>query len=144
MDVFLEEDALNVQLIQELRQQRDELDRRRKGRLLDAGVHGGALAQQQSPPTVDQEMDEMVTQLRSLKPTKTEPIAAARSMPFLNQIRIDPRKFTTLTNQATVQGLAQGYGPAPGYEDWQNSTQPPQDFQPPQDSQYPQDSTASR
>ena len=53
MDVLPEEDALNVQLIQELRQQRDELDRRREGGLLDAGVHGGALAQQQSPPTVD-------------------------------------------------------------------------------------------
>ena len=84
MDVLLEKDALNVQLIQELRQQRDELDCRRKGRLLDAGIHRGALAQQQSPHTVDQEMDEIVTQPRSLKPTKTEPIAAARSMPFLN------------------------------------------------------------
>ena len=46
MDVFLEEDALNVQLIQELRQQRDELDCRREGRLLDVGVHGGVLTQQ--------------------------------------------------------------------------------------------------
>ena len=42
MDVLPEEDALNVQLIQELRQQRDEVDRRREGRLLDLGVHGGA------------------------------------------------------------------------------------------------------
>ena len=45
MDVLLEEDPLNIQLIQELRQQRGELDRRREGRLLDAGVHGGALMQ---------------------------------------------------------------------------------------------------
>jgi hypothetical protein len=92
MDILPEEDALNIQLIQELRQQRDELDRR----LLDLGVHGGAPTQQQSPSTVDQEMDEMVSQLRSLKLTKTELAAAARSMPFLNQIRIDPRKFATL------------------------------------------------
>ena len=58
MDVLLEEDALNVQLIQELRQQRDEVDRRREGRLLDLGVHGGAT--QQQLPTTDQEVDEMV------------------------------------------------------------------------------------
>ena len=45
MDVLLEEDALNLQLIQELRQQRDGLDRRREGRLLDSGVHKGALMQ---------------------------------------------------------------------------------------------------
>ena len=38
MDVLLEEDVLNVQLIQELRQQRP-------------GVHGGALTQQQLPTT---------------------------------------------------------------------------------------------
>jgi hypothetical protein len=56
--------------------------------------------------------------------------------------KIDPRKFTTLSNQAIAQG------PAPGYEDWQNSTRPPQDSRhpqdsrPPQGSQYPQDSTA--
>jgi len=105
----------------------------------------------------------MLSQLRSLKLTKTELTAAARSMPFLNQIRIDPRKFTTLLDQAAVQGSAQGYSSAPGYEDWQNSSQapfvpqgcrspqdcrPPQDCQPPQDFryphdfQYPQDSTA--
>ena len=52
MDVLLEEDALNIQLIQELRQQRP-------------GVHGGALTQQQSPSTVDQETDEIVGQPRS-------------------------------------------------------------------------------
>jgi hypothetical protein len=54
IDVLPEEDALNVQLIQELRQQRNQLDRRREGRLLDpvrSGVHGGALTQQQSPAT---------------------------------------------------------------------------------------------
>ena len=48
MDVLPEEDALNVQLVQELRQQRNEISRRRKGRLLDLvrpGVHGGALVQ---------------------------------------------------------------------------------------------------
>ena len=74
----------------------------------------------------------MVTQLRSLKPTETEPMAAAQSMPFLNRIRMDPRKFTTLTNQS----LAQRYSSVLGYKDWQNSTQAP--FVP-QDSQYPQD-----
>ena len=50
----LEEDVLNVQLIQELRQQRNELGRQREGRLLDLarpGVHGGALMQQQLPTT---------------------------------------------------------------------------------------------
>ena len=70
MDVLPEEDVLNVQLIQELRQQRP-------------GVHGGALTQQQSP-TTDQEVDEMVGQLRSQKLTKTEPAAAVRAMPFLD------------------------------------------------------------
>ena len=53
MDVLPEEDALNVQLVQELRQQRNEISRRRKGRLLDLvrpGVYGGALVQQ-SPAT---------------------------------------------------------------------------------------------
>ena len=52
MDVLLEEDFLNIQLIQELRQQRNKLDRRREGRPVDLvrlGVHGGALMQQQSP-----------------------------------------------------------------------------------------------
>jgi hypothetical protein len=39
IDVLPEEDALNVQLIQELRQQRDKLNHR----LLDSGVYGGAL-----------------------------------------------------------------------------------------------------
>ena len=96
MDVLPEEDALNVQLIQELRQQRDEVDRRREGRLLDSGVHGGAT--QQQSPTTDQEVDEMVGQLRSQKLSKTEPAAAARSMPFLNQIRMDLKELTTLSN----------------------------------------------
>ena len=86
MAILPEEDVLNVQLIQELRQQRNELDRQREGRLLDL------------------------------------------------------RKHTTLLNQAAVQSPAQGYSSAPGYENWQNSTQPPQDCQPPQGSQYSQDS----
>jgi len=43
IDILLEEDALNVQLIQELRQQRNKLNRRREGRLLDPGIHRGAL-----------------------------------------------------------------------------------------------------
>ena len=134
MDVLPEEDVLNVQLIQELRQRRP-------------GVHGGALTQQQSP-TTDQEVDERVGRLRSQKLTKTEPAVATRAMPFLDQIRMDPKKLTTLSNQAAAQGPAQGYSLAPGYEDWQNSTrypqdsQPPQDSRPPQGSQYPQDSTA--
>jgi hypothetical protein len=90
MDVLLEEDVLNVQLIQELRQQR-------------LGVHGGALTQQQSP-TTDQEVDEMVGQLRSQKLSKTEPAVATRSMPFLDQIRMDLKELTTLSNQAAAQG----------------------------------------
>ena len=82
IDVFPEE-ALNVQLIQELWQQRNELNCRRKGRLLGSvrpGVHR-APTQQQSLST-DQEIDEM----------------------------------------AAAWGLAQGYGPAPEYEDWQSRT----------------------
>ena len=45
MAVLPEEDVLNVHLIQELRQQGNELDRRREGRLLDlvrSGVQKGA------------------------------------------------------------------------------------------------------
>ena len=57
MDVLPEEDVLNVQLIQELRQQR-------------LGVRGGALTQQQSPAT-DQETGEMVSQMESLRLSKT-------------------------------------------------------------------------
>jgi len=102
MDILLEEDALNIQLIQELWQQRDELNRRREGRLLNLGIHREALTQQQSPSTIDQEMDKILSQLRSLKLTKTELTAAAQLMPFLNQIRIDLRKFTTLLDQAAV------------------------------------------
>jgi hypothetical protein len=138
MDILPEEDALNVQLIQELRQQR-------------LGVHGGALTQQQSP-TTDQEVDEIAGQLRNQTLTKTEPAVATRSMPFFNRIRMDPEKLTTLSNQAAAQGPAQGpaqgYGPVPGYKDWQNSTRYPQDSRPrqnfryPQGSRYPQDSTA--
>ena len=54
MAVLPEEDALNVQLIQELRQQRNEINRKREGRLLNPvrpGVRGGALMPQQSPTT---------------------------------------------------------------------------------------------
>ena len=92
-------------------------------------------------PTVDQEMEEIVSQLRSLKLTKPELAVAVRSMPFLDRIRMDPRKFTMLLNQAVVQRPAQGYSPAPGCEDWQN-TRPPQNSRHPQDFRYPQDSTA--
>ena len=67
-------------------------------------------------PTTDQEMDKMVSQLKSLRLSKMELAVAARPMPFLDQIQMDPKKFTTLLNQATVQSLG------PGYEDWQNST----------------------
>ena len=45
MAVLPKEDVLNVHLIQELRQQRNELDRRREGRLFDpvrSGVQKGA------------------------------------------------------------------------------------------------------
>ena len=141
MDVLLK-DPLNIQLIQELRQQRNKLDHGRKGRLLDLGVHGGAPIQQQLP--IDQEKEEIVSQPRSLKLSKTEPVAATRSMLFLNRVRMDPKKLTTPSNQAAAQGPVQGYGPAPGYKDWQNSTRYPQDCQPPQDFRYPQDSTTFR
>ena len=70
MDVLPEEDVLNIQLIQELRQQRP-------------GIHGGALTQQQLP-TTDQEVDEKAGQLRSQRLSKTEPAAATRAVPFLN------------------------------------------------------------
>jgi hypothetical protein len=86
----------------------------------------------------------MGSQLKSLRLSKTEPAVATRAMPFLNQIRIDLKKLTTLSNQAAAQGPAQGYGLAPGYKDWQNSTRPPQDSRYPQGSQYPQDSTTFR
>jgi hypothetical protein len=79
MDVLPEEDILNIQLIQELRQQRDKLNRR----LLDLGVYRGAPTQQQSP-TIDQEMGEIGSQLKSLRLSKTEPTGATRAMPFLN------------------------------------------------------------
>ena len=144
MTVLPEEDAQNVQLIQELRQQRNEIDRRREGRLLDPVgpvVHEGA-AVQSPPASTDQEMEELVSQLRSLKLNKAELATVAQSMPFLNRIRMDPRKFTALLNQATAQS------PGPGHEDWQNSARPPQDSRLLQDSRhpqgfrYPQDSTA--
>ena len=107
MDVLLEEDPLNIQLIQELRQQRP-------------GVHGGALTQQKSPAT-DQEMGEMVGQLRSQKLSKTEPAVATRLILLLDQIQMDPRKFITLTNQAAAQGPVQGYSLVLKYKDWQNT-----------------------
>ena len=81
-------------------------------------------------------MDEMVGQPKSLRLTETELAVAARSMLFLDRVRMDPKKLTTLSNQAAAQGpaqgLVQGYSPAPGYEDWQSRTR------------YPQDSTAFR
>ena len=54
----------------------------------------------------------------------------------------------SIDQETTVQRPAQGYSPAPGHEDWQNSTRPPQGSRypqgsrPPQDSQYPRDFTA--
>ena len=54
MAILPEKDVLNVQLMQELRQQRDELDHGRDGRLLNPvrpGVRGGALMPQRSPTT---------------------------------------------------------------------------------------------
>ena len=53
MDTLPEEDALNIQLIQELRQERNKPDRRRERRLLDLVgpvVYGGPLVQL---PTTD-------------------------------------------------------------------------------------------
>ena len=52
--ILPEEEVLNIQLIQELRQQRNELNRQGEGRLLDLGrpgIRGGALMLQQSPTT---------------------------------------------------------------------------------------------
>jgi hypothetical protein len=104
MTVLLEEDTQNVQLIQELRQQRNEINHRREERLLNPVgpvVYGGAAVQ--SPPAfTDQEMEELVSQLRSLKLNKAELATVAQSMPFLDRIRMDPKKFITLLNQATV------------------------------------------
>jgi hypothetical protein len=88
MAVLPEEDAQNVQLIQELQQQRNELNRQREGRLLNPvkpGVHGGALTQEQSP-TTDQEVDEMAGQLKSQRLSKTELAVATRLTPFLDRI----------------------------------------------------------
>jgi len=45
MAILPEEDVLNVQLIQELRQQRNKLNRRREGRLLDPRKHTTLLNQ---------------------------------------------------------------------------------------------------
>ena len=108
MDILLE-DPLNIQLIQELRQQRNKLYCGSKKRLLDPvgpTVHGGVLMQQQQlPPIVDQETEEIVSQPRSLKLSKTEPVAATRSMLFLNRVRMDLKKLTTPSNQAAAQGL---------------------------------------
>ena len=56
----LPKDVLNIQLIQELQQQRNELNYRGEGRLLGLNIHRGALTQQQSPPTIDQEMDKII------------------------------------------------------------------------------------
>jgi len=61
------------------------------------------MQQQQPPPTVNQEMEEMVGQLRSLKLNKTELAVAARSMPFLDRIRMDPKKYVMMLNQALIQ-----------------------------------------
>ena len=47
INTLLKEDALNIQLVQELRQQRNKLNRQREGRLPDLarpGIHRGALA----------------------------------------------------------------------------------------------------
>ena len=55
MAVLLEEDALNVQLIQELQQQRNELDRRREGRLLDPARSGVQKGAQMPPVSINQE-----------------------------------------------------------------------------------------
>jgi hypothetical protein len=43
-------------------------------------------------------MDEMVSQLKSLKLNKMELAVAIRSMPFLDRIRKDPERFTALLN----------------------------------------------
>jgi len=43
-------------------------------------------------------MEEMVGQLRSLKLSKAELAVAAQSMPFLDRIWMDPRKYVMLLN----------------------------------------------
>ena len=60
--------------------------------------------QQQLP---DQEMDEMVSQLKSLKLNKTELAVAVQSMLFFNRIQMDPRKYVMLLNRAAVQSSVQ-------------------------------------
>ena len=100
-----------MQLIQEIRQQRNKLNyRSKKGLLNPVGpiIHKGAPTQQQSPST-DQEMDKIVGQLKSLRLTKTELAVAVQSIPFLNQIQKDPKRFTSLLNQAAAQSLAPEY-----------------------------------
>jgi len=47
-------------------------------------------------------MDEMVSQLKRLRLSKTELAVAIQSIPFLNQIQKDLERFTTLLNQAAV------------------------------------------
>jgi len=63
-------------------------------------------------------MDKMVSQLKSLRLSKSELAVAIQLMPFLNQIQKDPKRFMALLNWATAQSL----GPTIGYKDWQNST----------------------
>jgi len=57
ISVLSHENTQEMQLVRELRQQRDEVNRRREGRLLDLIgpiVHGGVLMRQQQPhPSVD-------------------------------------------------------------------------------------------
>ena len=133
------------QVSQETDPELKKLDRRREGRLLDPVRSGVQERAQVLPVSIDQEMDEMVNQLKSLRLNKAELATVAQSMPFLDRIRMDPVRFMTLLNQAAVQSPAQGYSPTLEYEDWQNSTRAPfisQDSQYPQSSRYPQDSTA--
>ena len=107
-----------------------------------------------------QSLRQLVKQFRNQQPVQRDKVSRNREGRLLDLVRPGVHRGALVqqqspaTNQAAVQGLAQGYGLAPGYEDWQNSTQhpqdfrppqgsrPPQGFQPPQDSQYPQDSTA--
>ena len=49
-------------------------------------------------PTIDQKIDKMVSQLKSLRLSKMELIVAVWPMLFLNQIWMDLKKFITLLN----------------------------------------------
>jgi hypothetical protein len=130
------EDQSLRQLVKQFRNQQPVIGK-------DATLRPPAIFQQNKTANVrqaSQETDPELKELRQregrllnlgvLERAQMPPVSIDQEMD-----KMDLRKFITLTNQS----LAQGYGSVPGYEDWQNSTRPPQDLRPPQDCQYPQD-----